>query len=102
LNGGGEGRIQSQLLLGSGSFDMLELHDRETIKIVISSRFGSFFSCSDYDVYDALEDYINENYDFSVSVKHLETETEIYFSPIQTEETLNEILKSFFENFKGF
>jgi hypothetical protein len=69
-----------------------------TVKIQDSKLYGAFFSCSDFNIYDALEDFIVENYDFPSYIRQQPTETEIYFNPVQNLGTLHSILVDFFEN----
>jgi hypothetical protein len=78
------------------------MDDRKTLKIVESEQYGAFISCSDFDVFDALEDFINENYEMPFSVKFLDQGAELYFQSKETTENLNEVLGKFFENFRGF
>jgi hypothetical protein len=74
------------------------MKNNESVKIQDSKQYGAFFSCSDFNIYDALEDFIIENYDFPIYIRQLPTETEIYFNPVQNLETLSSILVNFFEN----
>jgi hypothetical protein len=78
-----------------------KLDDRKTVKIIESDKYGPIISCSDDDVYDALEDFINENYEMPFSVKHLNPGAQLYFKTKTTARTLNLILDDFFKNWPG-
>jgi hypothetical protein len=78
-----------------------KLDDRKTVKVIESEKYGPIISCSDDDVYDALEDFINENYEMPFSVKHLNPGAELYFKTKTTKKTLNSILGDFFKNWHG-
>jgi hypothetical protein len=77
------------------------LNVEKTIKIVDAGKYGFSLSCSDDDVYDALEDFINENYEVSFSVMHLNPGADFYFDDEISKETLIDILQNFFVHMKS-
>jgi hypothetical protein len=68
---------------------------RESIKIISSSEYGLYFLCNDYEVFDILGDYINENYEFSLSYGIKEPRFEIFFKEAQNQEFMEQILNDF-------
>jgi hypothetical protein len=74
-----------------------KMDNRKTLKIVESEQYGAFISCSDFDVFDELEDFVNENYEKPFSVKFLDEGAELYFQNKETPENLNQILENFLQ-----
>jgi hypothetical protein len=73
------------------------LIDKTTLRIHLSEKFGLFISCSDFEIFDLLDDFVVANYDKKVSVKFLDQSAEMYFFPHENIESLQEILESFLE-----